>query len=314
MHKYKANRLSIVVPVYYGATCMPELYRRLFAAAPTYFSEIELILVNDASPDDSWNEIKKLCAQDNRVKGINLSRNFGQHYAITAGLTEACGEWIVVMDCDLQDIPEEIPNLFNAAVSGGYDLIMAQRIERQDSWQKRLYSKLFYLMFSFLTDTRQDSSVANFGIYHHKVIAAILAMRDHIRYFPAMAQWVGFKRHYLPVKHAVCNRKSSYSFIKMLKLAFNSMIAFSDKPLRLVVYLGLIISLASFCLSVYYFIMHFTGKIQVMGFVSIMLSIWLLGGIIIFILGITGIYIGKIFDRVKARPLFIITDKVNGND
>ncbi len=314
MEKYRENTLSVVVPVYYGMSCMEELCNRVKVAAEPVFKDIELILVNDASPDDSWNEIKRLCALDKRIKGINLSRNFGQHYAITAGLQEANGEWIVVMDCDLQDIPEEIPNLYNAASTGGYDLVMARRIERQDSWLKRLYSRLFYWFFSFLTDTRQDSAVANFGIYHYKVIAAILAMRDHIRYFPAMAQWVGFKRCYLPVKHSMCSRKSSYSLIKMLKLAFNSMIAFSDKPLRLVVYLGLFISLSSFCLSVYYFIMHFTGRIQVMGFVSIMLSIWLLSGIIIFILGITGIYVGKIFDRVKDRPLFIIADKVNSND
>ncbi|MHB9140230.1 MAG: hypothetical protein ACYC4Q_12575 [Victivallaceae bacterium] len=164
---------------------------------------------------------------------------------------------------------------------GGYDLVMAQRVERQDSWLKRFSSRLFYRIFSFLTDTRQDASVANFGIYHHKVITAILAMCDYIRYFPAMAQWVGFKRQYLPVKHSQCNRGSSYSLTKLMKLAFNSMIAFSDKPLRLVVYLGLFISLSSFGLSIYYFIMHFAGRILVMGFVSIVLSIWLLGGIFI---------------------------------
>lgn len=314
MAAYRENTLSVVVPVYYGASCMEELCNRVKTAAEPVFKDIELILVNDASPDNSWNEIKRLCASDKRIKGINLSRNFGQHYAITAGLNEARGEWVVVMDCDLQDIPEEIPNLYYAAASGGYDLVMAQRVERQDSWLKRFSSRLFYRIFSFLTDTRQDASVANFGIYHHKVITAILAMRDHIRYFPAMAQWVGFKRQYLPVKHSQCNRESSYSLIKLMKLAFNSMIAFSDKPLRLVVYLGLFISLSSFGLAVYYFIMHFTGRILVMGFVSIVLSIWLLGGIIIFILGITGIYVGKIFDRVKDRPLFIIADKVNTND
>jgi dolichol-phosphate mannosyltransferase len=314
MGKYIENTLSVVVPVYYGMACMEELCNRVKAAAEPLFKDIELILVNDASPDNSWEEIKRLCRLDKRIKGINLSRNFGQHYAITAGLNEANGEWVVVMDCDLQDIPEEIPNLYHAASTGGYDLVMAQRVERQDSLMKRFSSKLFYRIFSFMTDTRQDSSVANFGIYHHKVIAAILAMRDHIRYFPAMAQWVGFKRQYLPVKHSQCNRKSSYSLTRLMKLAFNSMIAFSDKPLRLVVYLGLFISLSSFLLSVYYFIMHITGKIQVMGYVSTVLSVWLLGGIIIFILGITGIYVGKIFDRVKDRPLFIIADKVNSND
>jgi len=314
MEKLRENTLSVVVPVYYGMSCMEELCNRVKAAAEPIFKDIELILVNDASPDNSWQEIKRLCTLDKRIKGINLSRNFGQHYAITAGLNEAAGEWIVVMDCDLQDIPEEIPNLYRSALTGGYDLVMAQRIERQDSWLKRFSSWLFYWIFSFLTDTRQDSSVANFGIYHHKVIAAILAMRDHIRYFPAMAQWVGFKRHYLPVKHSQCNRKSSYSFIKLLKLGFNSMIAFSDKPLRLVVYLGLSISLSAFGVSFYYFILYLTGTILVMGFISIILSVWLLGGIIIFILGVTGIYVGKIFDRVKDRPLFIIVDKVNSND
>ena len=149
MKKYKVNTLSVVVPVYYGMSCLEELFKRVNAAAEPVFNDIELILVNDASPDNSWEEIKRLCTLDKRIKGINLSRNFGQHYAITAGLNEACGEWIVVMDCDLQDIPEEIPNLYRAASTGGYDLVMARRIERQDSWLKRFSSKLFYRILIF---------------------------------------------------------------------------------------------------------------------------------------------------------------------
>lgn len=160
------------------------------------------------------------------MKGINLSRNFGQHYAITAGLSQAKGEWVVVMDCDLQDTPEEIKNLYTKAQEG-YDSVFAQRVERKDKFLKRLSSIVFYKVFSFLTDSKQDETVANFGIYHRKVVNAILSMGDSIRYFPIMAQWVGFRKGYLPIKHGARKEgKSSYSLFKLLKLASDNMIGF----------------------------------------------------------------------------------------
>ena len=303
--------ISIVSPVYAAEKLVDELVSCIIENVSPITNEYEIILVEDCGPDNSWQKIEAICAQNDKVKGIKLSRNFGQHYAITAGIANASGEWIVIMDCDLQDVPAEIPRLF-AKAQEGYDIVYAQRVERQDGFLKRLSSAVFYKVFSYLTDTHQDKTVANYGIYHKKVIDAILSMNDNIRYFPTMSQWVGFKKTYLPVVHAPRKEgKSSYSFRKLLELAFNNMIAFSDKPLRLVVKLGLSIFLCSFFIAGYYIYKYLNNEIIVLGYASLMVSLWFLSGIIIFILGVIGIYIGKTFERVKNRPIYIIDKKLN---
>lgn len=304
-------QLSIVSPIYKGEKMLDELVRRITMSVTTITDEYEIILVNDQSPDDSWNVIKRICQEDKHVKGVNLSRNFGQHYAITAGLSKSSGEWVVVMDCDLQDRPEEIPNLYHKAMEG-YDSVFAQRVERQDTFTKRLSSTIFYKVFSFLTDTKQDKTVANFGIYHRKVVDAILDMGDSIRYFPIMAQWVGFRKYYLPVVHAEREiGKSSYSLFKLLKLASDNMIGFSDKPLRLMLRFGFYVVVISLLFAIFTFVKWMLGMIEVSGFTTMVISIWLAVGILTMMLGITGIYIGKIYDRVKGRPIFIIGETCN---
>ncbi|MFA5203736.1 MAG: glycosyltransferase family 2 protein [Lentisphaeria bacterium] len=305
------KRLSVVVPVYMGRVFLRELHERIKKSAESVFSDFELILVDDASPDNAWAEILTICKEDPRVKGINLSRNFGQHYAITAGLTYATGEWIVVMDCDLQDVPEEIPNLYKKACEG-YDSVFAQRHDRQDGIIKRFQSWIFYKFFGYLTNTKLDHSVANFGIYHRKVIQSILSMGDKIRYFPTMSQWVGFRKFHLPVTHGNRNAgASSYSLLKLIKLAISNIIAFSDKPLKMFTVAGFAMSFLSLLVAVFYYFMYLMGQIQVKGYASLILSIWFIGGMLMFSLGIIGIYIGKIFDQVKNRPKFIVAEKIN---
>jgi dolichol-phosphate mannosyltransferase len=314
MNNYRKDILSVIVPVYKGELFLLELYRQIKDISAQPFQDFELIFVNDASPDNSWQLIMEICEKDPRVAGINFSRNFGQHYAISAGLEYATGEWIVVMDCDLQDRPEEIPALFKEA-KNGYDIVLAQRLIRQDSFLKRLSSKCFYIIFSYLTDTHQDASIANFGIYNHRVIKAIISMHDCVRYFPAMVQWTGFRRTAIPVTHQSREHgKSSYSLKKLIDLALDNIIAFSYKPLKLTAGMGLIISVIAFLVALWYYILYMSGYIKVMGYMSIILSIWFLSGIIISIQGILGIYIGKIFNQVKQRPLFIIADRINLDD
>ena len=288
-----------------------ELVRRISESVGSITEHYEIILVNDASPDNSWNVIRAECEKDSRVKGINLSRNFGQHYAITAGLSYAKGEWVVVMDCDLQDRPEEIPNLYNKAIEG-YDSVFAQRINRSDSWLKRMSSKLFYKFFSYMTETRQDASVANFGIYNRKVIDAVLSMGDAMRYFPTQIQWVGFKRAYLPIQHDErAEGKSTYNLSRLFRLAFDTIISFSDKPMRLMVKMGLFVTLASFIVGIVFLVRYCLGEIEVLGFTSLIISLWLLGGIIISLIGVVGIYLGKLFEKAKDRPTFIVNQKLN---
>lgn len=303
--------ISVVSPVYGCAESLEKLCLRLKQALESLSVSYEIILVNDASPDHAWKKIEDLTKQYSFVKGINLSRNFGQHYAITAGLAHISGNWCIVMDCDLQDKPEEIHKLYNQAKQG-YDIVFAQRIIRKDNFFRRFSSKAFYKFFGYMTDTKMDSSIANFGIYHKKSITAILSMKDYIRYFPAMAQWVGFSKAYIEVDHNEREMgRSSYSLKKLLKLASDNILSFSDKPLRLIVNFGFFIAFIAVLVACFYLVLYLNGKITQPGYTSLIISIWFLGGLIIFSLGLVGIYIGKIFDTVKSRPVYIIKDKIN---
>lgn len=303
--------LSVVVPLYRCEPFINELCSRLASVLVKIDAKYEIILVNDHSPANDWNEVLKASAINPRVKGINLSRNFGQHYAITAGLTHATGEWIVVMDGDLQDQPEEILKLYQHAQKG-FDVVLASRADRQDTFVKRMTSKLFYKALAYLTETEQNAEVANFGMYHQKVVEAILTMHDKIKYFPTMVKWVGFKRTEIEVEHAARSTgKSSYNLKGLLRLALNTILAFSDKPLRLTMKLGITISTLSFIFALFELYRALTGQIAVMGYSSLIISIWFLSGVMITLMGMMGLYIGRIFDQVKNRPVFIVSDKIN---
>jgi dolichol-phosphate mannosyltransferase len=303
--------ISIVSPVYNAENILSELVLRIETSVKEITNDYEIILVEDCGPDNSWGKIKDLSKNKPHLKGIQLSRNFGQHYAITCGLDHAKGEWIVVMDCDLQDQPEEIINLY-AKAKQGFDIVLARRAERKDSFFKKLFSKAFYRTLGYLTGTEQDETVANFGIYNCKVIETLTRMKDSIRYFPAMVKWVGFKTVKLDVEHAKREEgKSNYNLKKLMNLALDIILAFSDKPLRLVVKAGLFISIISFLITVFYFLKWLKGDVVVLGYTSLIISIWLLSGVIISTLGIIGLYIGKIFEGVKGRPVYIVTKSTN---
>jgi polyisoprenyl-phosphate glycosyltransferase len=250
-------------------------------------------------------------AANNRIKGIRLSKNFGQHHAITAGLDKSKGDWVIVMDCDLQDRPEEIIRLYNEA-QNGYEIVFARRTLRQDNTIKKLSSKLFFKVFSYLSGIQQDGTISNFGIYSRKAINAISSLREPMRAFSPMARWVGFKKTAIDVTHAErYEGKTSYSWSKLIDLGLDIAIAYSDKPLKLAVKLGLSISLLALLYTIYNLYAYFTGIIKVPGFASIIISIWFLAGLIIFILGIVGLYIGKTFEGIKNRPIYIEDQTIN---
>lgn len=303
--------ISIVSPVYRAEKIVDKLVEEIVNSVLPLTPDFEIILIEDGSPDHSWDSIMRNCEKDNRVKGIKLSRNFGQHNAITAGLHAVKGEWVVVMDCDLQDRPDEIPNLYNKAIEG-VEIVLARRAFRQDHFFKRLTSAFFYRIFSYLTETKQDPAIANFGIYHRNVIKAILSMGDYVRVFPILVQWVGFERTTIDVKHAAREEgKSSYTFLKLLKLAGNMIISFSEKPLKIGLRVGVSIAFAAFVFGIYNLIRYLKGDILVPGYASIIVSIWFLSGAIIAFIGLAGLYIGKIFEKVKNRPSFIIHKTLN---
>ncbi len=302
--------LSVVSPVYKAEKIVDELTRRIQEAVSGITNDYEIILVEDGSADAGWQKIEAQSVLDNRVKGIKLSRNFGQHNAITAGLDHCKGEWVVVMDCDLQDRPEEIPRLYKKALEG-YDIVYARRRQRQDSFLKKIFSKLFYKLFAWLSGVPQDGSIANFGIYSAKAIQAVNELREPLRSFATMIKWVGFKSSGIWVEHAERqDGKTTYSFKKLVQLAMDISLAFSDKPLKLTVKLGAVIAFSAFLFGVFTIYRYFTGQITAAGYTSLIVSLWFLSGLIIFILGVIGLYLGKVFEGIKARPLYIIEKKV----
>lgn len=303
--------ISIVSPVYNADTIVEELTKQIKSALKQITENYEIILVNDCSPDNSWKNIVKESENDHRVKGINLSRNFGQHLAITAGLNYAKGDWIVVMDCDLQDRPDEIPNLYKKALKG-WDIVYARRFQRQDKLLKRISNRLFYWVYGSLSGVSTDKSIANFGIYHAKVIVEYNKMKELSRSFPSLVQYLGFKSCAINVKHSErFEGSSSYTFLKLMHLSGDVIISNSNKPLKIAVKLGFSISIISFLIAFYNIIAYFTDHITVPGFTTTVFSIWFVGGLILTLLGILGVYIGKVFNQVKGRQLFIVTDEVN---
>ena len=308
------SHISVVSPVYQGEKMVHELVSRIKANVTSITEDFDIILVNDASPDLSWIMILEECRADRRVKGINLSRNFGQHQAITAGLQYAKGDWVVVMDCDLQDRPEEISRLYEKAKEG-YDIVFAEREERKDKEAKKISSTLFHAVYRLLSGIKTNKKIANFGIYKQDVIQAVCHMPERDRAFGVLVSYVGFKTAVIPVEHGTrLEGKSSYSFGKLMKLAYDTIISNSNKPLRLMVSIGFICSLISLLLALYNVIAYLVGVIQLAGFTTTVFSIWFVGGLIMMQMGILGIYIGKIFDQVKGRPLYVVMDEVNTNE
>ncbi|MCF8296582.1 MAG: glycosyltransferase family 2 protein [Bacteroidales bacterium] len=304
--------ISIVSPVYKAETIVDELVKRIIESVSKITADFEIILVEDRSPDNSWQKIEENCQKDKRVKGVQLSRNFGQHHAITAGLDYAKGDWVVIMDCDLQDRPEEIINLYRAVSASTMDGIIAKRYYREDNYFKKYFSRLFYKILSFLTGVHHDHSIANFGIYNQKIIESIKRLKESIRYFPTMVKWVGFDIGFLEVEHSSrVAGKTSYNFRKLLNLALDIFLAYSDKPIRLVIKLGTIISTFSFLFAIYNILKALNGGIAVVGYASLIISVWFLSGIIITILGVVGLYVGKTFEDVKKRPIYIIDKIIN---
>ena len=304
-----ALHISIVSPVYRAENLVEELVRRIHQSVSSISTDYEIILVEDCGPDSSWNKIVALAEKDPKIKGFQLSRNFGQHYAITCGLDQSKGEWVVVMDCDLQDRPEEIVPLYQKAISG-YDVVLAKRDQRQDTFFKKFFSKAFYRTLGYLTGSAMDEQVANFGIYHRNVINAVCELRESIRYFPTMIQWVGFKQTAISVTHSARDvGKSSYNFKRLLNLALDIILAYSDKPIRLMIKLGILVSFLSFIMGFYFSFQYLLGNVTVPGYTSLILSIWFFSGLLLILVGVVGLYVGKTFEGVKKRPIYLIQNE-----
>lgn len=301
-------RLAVIIPLYNEAAVIPELYRRLRAVLDQIGPDYEVVLVDDGSADETWNRIRQIAAEDAHFQGLRLSRNFGQHYAITAGLDHCDGDWIVIMDGDLQDQPEEIPRLLRKAEEG-FDVVLARREHRSHSLFKRLSSRVFWRVFNYLTGMDYDERVGNFRIISRRVLNNIRTMREQLRFLGGLINWVGFPQTEIAVRHAPrAHGRTAYTPARLWRLAQEIVIAWSDRPLRLAVRLGFAVSGLAAVYGAYIIIRALIHGVPVPGWSSLIVSLYLLSGLTFVILGLIGIYLGRTFAEVKRRPLYIIMD------
>jgi polyisoprenyl-phosphate glycosyltransferase len=300
--------ISVVIPVYGCRVCLEELHRQLSVALSALVADYEIVLVNDACPQNSWEVIKAIATGDPHVKGLDLSRNFGQIRAITAGLHHASGDWIVVMDCDLQDKPAEIARLYAKAIQG-YDVVFSRRAARKDGFFKKLLSRLFYRTYTYFTAGAFDSLVSNFSISRRVVIENYLRMGDQNRAFVLFINWMGFRSTVIDIEHAErASGHSSYSMAKRMKLALEIITTQSNKPLILSIRAGFTVSLLALIYAVYLVARYLYAGVSVEGWTSTIVSIYFVAGILLAQLGIVGLYVGYVFDQTKGRPIFIVRE------
>lgn len=304
---------SVVIPVYGCAAALPELHRQLTVALASFADTYQLILVNDCSPDNSWALIEELAATDARVLGVNLSRNFGQHAAITAGLDRATGEWVVVMDCDLQDVPAEIPKLYAHARQHGLDVVFGRRANRQDAATKQWLGRSFYRLLAWFGGPVSDPTTGNFGVFHQRVVTALRQLREPTRAFPLQIRWLGFQQGALDVQHAArAHGRSSYRLGQLVRLAFGVVLTYSDKPLRLLVKLGALLVVGALAAAVWLAGRALLGYPDLL-LTALLVSVWLLGGLGLTALGIVGLYVARVFEAAKNRPLYVVSQEVSKN-
>lgn len=302
-------KISVVIPTYGAPKSIIPLHQKLVSTFDAMACPYEILFVNDACPRGSWEQIESLCAKFDHVKGINLARNFGQHAAIEAGLNEATGDWISVMDCDLQDDPSYIPQFLKAASEGKFDVVLARRVQRQERFFKRFQSWVFYKALSML-DVNMNHQVGNFGLYSKKVIDASKTMGDRIRFFPYLISWLNFPTTYVDI---VQNQReegsSSYTFKKALHLALNVALSSSNRPLLWSVQMGAFCAISAFALGILFILRYFTMGLAPSGWTSLAVTIFFSTGLILLNLGILGLYFSRMYDQARARPTYIIKEK-----
>ncbi len=303
--------ISVVSPVYRAEETVFELVRRLTEVLEKITKQFEIVLVEDGSPDRSWERIRECCARDRRVRGIRLSRNFGQHAAITAGLSEARGDWVVVMDCDLQDNPDYIPELYRHALAGA-EVVYTEKEKREHGRVKNFFAHGFARVSNWLSRGDQaDPRVGAYSMVSRRVVEAFLRMEDVNRHYLTLLRWLGFTSARVQVRHERrFAGRSSYSLTALVRHAVAGIVSHSDRLLYLSVALGfgflVLFLFAGTALIVAYFQLGFRA-----GWTSTVVLLLLTTSTILLSIGTAGIYIGKIFDQVKGRPLYVIEQRRN---
>ena len=303
--------LSVVIPVYNETELLEELIGRTNKVLLEMEISYEILLVDDGSVDDSWSKITSLKARFPNLKSIKFSRNFGHHYAISAGLREVTGDFAVVMDGDLQDRPEVIPKLFQK-IHEGFDVVFVARENRPESKLYLLLQRIYYFVLNTLSGLEFNSKYANFSIINRKVIDAFNLLSENTRFYGSSILWLGYKKGEVSAQHGTrFAGKPSYTISKRIRLALDVIIAFSDRPLKFAIYLGITQALVSIIFVVNLVSKYFLGSNSESIQEIILASIFLSTGIIVLILGLIGIYIGRIYRETKMRPLFLISERID---
>ena len=307
--------LSVVSPVFLAEGIVDELVKRITEEVSKITQDYEVILVDDGSSDKSWKKIEDNCKADKRIKGIKLSRNFGQHYAITAGLKESGGDYVVVMDCDLQDNPKYIHKLLEKAKDGN-DIVLTIHKNREHGIIKNVFSKIFHRVFNWLAGNKNLRGGAQYGalsLITRKVVKAFSEFNDYHRHYLSTIRWLGFSTTEIIVAHEERYMGvSSYSFKKLIILALDGIVSQTDKLLRYSIYIGFSFAMIGLFAIIYIVLLYFYKGFQ-SGWASIIVLIIFSTGLILMNLGIVGIYIEKIFEQTKDRPLYLIDETINLN-
>jgi dolichol-phosphate mannosyltransferase len=305
------KNLSVVIPVYNETELIEELIGRTNKVLLEMKISYEILLVDDGSVDDSWSKITSLKARFPNLKSIKFSRNFGHHYAISAGLREVTGDFAVVMDGDLQDRPEVIPKLFQK-IHEGFDVVFVARENRPESKLYLLLQRIYYFVLNTLSGLEFNSKYANFSIINRKVIDSFNLLSENTRFYGSSILWLGYKKGEVSAQHGTrFAGKPSYTISKRIRLALDVIIAFSDRPLKFAIYLGITQALVSIIFVVNLVSKYFLGSNSESIQEIILASIFLSTGIIVLILGLIGIYIGRIYRETKMRPLFLISERID---
>ena len=298
--------ISIVCPVYGCRDCLAPLARSVQTAMGAAGLTWELVLVDDRGSDEPWPIISELAAQDPRVRGLQLARNYGQQLAIWAGLEAAKGAWVAVIDCDLQDDPEAIAKLHQEAIRARVDAVVVDRGEWSDSAFRRAASRIFYRLIRLFAGIHLQN-VGNFGIYSRRMVDMLLRFEEQEVFLPLMVSLTGLRTTQLRLDRS--DRlvgKSSYSFGRLVRMAMAVIVRFSDRPLKFSALLGLLFSFLAAAASVYLLVGSMLGAFTVPGWTSLVLSVWFLSGLIMLVLGIHGFYLSRVFAEVRRRPRLLI--------